>query len=157
MTTSPANIDYDAILQGLIDTAEHRFDQLVDGSFLSKEVALRELRTVGLTVPRQSGKTQWIASKLREEPDSWLVVGNKRIRDHFVSNVPDITANRVFTYMDTYFMRERIQRDGGNERTWATKIYVDDSRYVLDGRIKDFYKWAALNPHWKNLLIIMLS
>lgn len=157
MTTSPANIDYDAILQGLIAHCDHNFKALFDVMRFLPSQGLRELRTVGITTPRQSGKTSWMMRKLAEDPDSFAVVQNKVLREHILRKVQGLDEGRIITSYDAFILRKKMEAGQDTGWVWRSTVYIDDSSAMLDGHLKDFYKWLALNPEWKKMIIICLS
>lgn len=157
MTTSPANIDYDAILQGLIPHCDHNFKAFFSDLRLLPAQALRELRTVGITTPRQSGKTSWMMRKLAENLDSFAVVQNRVLRDHILRKVEGLDESRIITSYDAFVLRKKMEAGQDTGWVWRSTVYIDDSSAMLDGHLKDFYKWLALNPEWEKMIVIRLS
>lgn len=158
MTTSPANIDYDAILQGLIEIADQRFEKNLATTGMQPAMALRELRTVGITAPRQTGKTSWVIRQLSANPDSFVVVNNNDRRKEILRKAPLLDSTRILTVLE--FQRLKKQLDEGllpAHWIWRSTVYVDDCRFILDGKLKDFYNWLAYNPEWKKMFVVVLS
>lgn len=76
-----AAINYDAIAKelkrGLVGAEEH----IAKLGIIDKPMALKEFYTLGMSGPRQTGKTRWIVENLIRDPQSLLVVLNRTQRD----------------------------------------------------------------------------
>lgn len=155
-TTQRKTIDYDAIYTGLLDYVNtYSAEDVKRMGTTSIEHQLREFKTIGITAPRQCGKTQWLIKMLNENPDSSAVFYNANVLRFAKNYMVDVSDDRLFTARDVaralHGMREGIEPRFMKSR----KVFVDDAFRTIDYiGWKDFYKWLGVMPHAKELVIV---
>jgi len=158
-TTQRKTIDYDAIYTGLMETVELYSNEDIKRCRCNEIQALKEFRTIGLTAPRQCGKTQWIIDKLNQDPNTSILFRNNpayQIAKHQLVNVDE---SRIFTPYDVIKAKVAIADGSVDYEVVKTKIiFVDDAFYTIDYIGRDvFYKWLAASPAAKDLIIVMVG
>lgn len=145
-------IDYDTIMQGLMDAIEAR-EEAANWSHVDDMCLLRKFRTVGLTVPRQSGRTRCGLKRLVENERSILLVCNKVLKGAMSGTYKQYHGRELTPYEQSriYTARDVIQAIARNARQGddliletVEEIIVDDAWYFFDKvRRNSFYKWLA--------------
>lgn len=140
-------VDYDAIFKTLIECSNKRSLCLKPAFPLHDSVGLRhwlrEVRTVGIDVARQVGKTTWVRKRLLEDPDSCVIVINTNAAKEYLMALGPQIKDRVFTAKEVALAMRQ-----GNAPKWST-YYLDEATYIYDNLASStFYKWVALanNP-----------
>lgn len=82
-----AAINYDAIAQELKRGLVKPDSNIAMGLGPNKETVLRELFTLGMGGPRQTGKTKWIIESLIRDPNSRLIALNTTMREAIITQL----------------------------------------------------------------------
>lgn len=91
---------------------------------------IRDLRTVHMGGGRQCFKTTWIASLIKREPDSILVVIDRQLKDAFIEN--HITPAERNEYVRRIFTVRDIMALIHNGETWILEKLRNCSKLVFD-------------------------
>lgn len=142
--TPPQVVQYEAIFQLLCKsrrTPDERA-QLKKQLACTDGAGLREFNTIGFTTPRQTGKTDWLASRLKDPAKNAVVfTKNLGFRDTLIERSG--ADDRVFVWIpDTDLQLADLPED-------LEYIFVDDHHYTfMNGNMgtsdpKAFYDWVA--------------
>ena len=82
-----AAINYDAIAQELKRGLVKPDDHIAMCLGPNKETVLRELFTLGMGGPRQTGKTKWMIESLIRDPNSRLIALNTTMREAIINQL----------------------------------------------------------------------
>lgn len=153
-------VDYGAIVQAL-EEASDKVAAIEINRSNGGDICrfLREFRTIGVTGPRQTGKTSQFVKKVMDDPNSILICANSMTRNFILSLVtfdqqPELKRR---TFLSTSLKLEIDRKVEDRKFPAFTKIYIDDATYVfLKVRRGKFYEWlASLNI--SNPLIILIG
>lgn len=159
VTTPLGQIDYDMILSGQIDRVHLNFDRLAEALwYKSPEFILKEARTVGITTPRQSGKSEWALKQVRDDLDTVMIVPTRSLRDMSRHPLPENDHHRIMTSDEQLSLFQQMKQSGKIPDFHPKRIIVDEYRYcypkATDRRL---YKWLGMYPNWKDMIVITLN
>lgn len=145
-------IDYNAIfaeLQKGVKTHTNDYDYKV--STLGKKLTLREINTITIGTPRQTGKTDWAIRVIKKNPNACIFYTNQFMYDQAL--MKGAHPNQLLHYKNTI----------------ANKSfpYTDFNLFILDSLIeengKDAYEYLISilslfdNEYRKNITILVLA
>lgn len=160
--------DFKAMVQSLIEpftTNAEWFDEARRTlPLMYDDFYLREFKTVGITAPRQCGKTKALAELFSETPNSLYVVPNLDWRKMFINNATNpvehrgygvtIPEDRVITPYDIKQAIKAVKNDEKDNLPEATTIFIDNPYGVFSElRKAKFYKWLAERGTHKQIII----
>lgn len=157
--TQDTTIDYDAIIKGLTDRAND--PKIVAMNYVlryDRATALKELRTIGICTPRQSGSTHWMIQQMRESPDATLITVNIPLRQYILGLLGNEYEDRVFTCYEIARMSRAWRKDiEGTPKMNLGKVTYIDTPDVCFGIVKrsHFYNWLAHHVTLDHLIIKM--
>lgn len=167
LTTSRPAYDFKAMVQSLIEpfttNAEwfeecRRIINSDDGFFL------KDFKTVGVTGPRQCGKSKALMELFSETPDALYVVHNLPLRNALIGWATNpieergygltIPEDRIVTSYDIKQAINAVKHGGEDTIPKATTIFVDSPYYVFSElRKAKFYNWLAARGGHKQIII----
>lgn len=155
-TIQPKNIDYDAIFTGLLERADQHFDWLIQESRFTPPECLRDFATIGISSPRQSGRSTWAIEQVVKH-NALMVTTNELVAKHWRNRTPRPYKSQIITMRDL----AKVIKDEMPAPTstgWHPWVILDESRYIFElVSFRDFYKWLALNPNWRNTRVFTLN
>lgn len=117
-------IDYDAILAELqkgVKTRINDYDYKV--ATLGKNLTLREINTIVIGSPRQTGKTDWAIDVIKKNPNACIFYSNQYMYDQALMKSADVNqlvhykntiANKSFPYTDfNLFILDSLKEENG--------------------------------------------
>jgi len=127
---------FDQCVQGLTEISQAAVARAVEMG-LSPIDILRDFKTYGFHVPRQTGALSWVTLNLVKNPRAIAIVLDHRIKE-MVYGV-HTCDNRFLTYREVQGMV------GDLGKVWdVDTIYIYDSARVFSKlRIQKFYDWLA--------------
>jgi hypothetical protein len=157
-------IDYDTIMQGLEKAVEERRVQ-AEWARAEGVTLLKDFRTVGLIVPRQSGRTYCALRRLVSNERAIMIVHNESIRDVMASNythhcgkeMPRSTVARIYTTKEVQKAIKAVQ-NGQQDILLANanETIVDDALYFFENvRRNQFYKWLHDRVGDEQLIVLL--
>jgi hypothetical protein len=150
MTFAPVIIDFDAITQALLDVVEAKASFNYSVSINLDSTYIKELRTIGVYAPRQTGKTHYVAGMVNNNDDCVAIVPNQLIKSNMTSRGTD--PNKVATSQDLLNMNSERAKE-----FFKKKVIVDESGYVFDRiRRNKFYKLVA-DSVGRDALVILIN
>jgi len=143
MITSQRNTDISAVLNELLAFTP----SIHDVSWMSEGIALptflREYNTIGLTLPRQCGKTAALINWANHNNGVYILTINAEHKDLYLENTTGhIRDRQVLTPID---ILDNLNDLNYRRPIRARYILVDESK-VINQRIKPskIYQWAAM-------------
>ena len=85
VTTNKMTIDYDVLMQGLLQVMEARKETAAWANAEGMTL-LKDWCTVGICTPRQTGRTQWALKRLVENERAIMVVNNLPLKQAMAGN-----------------------------------------------------------------------
>lgn len=148
-------VDYDHLFETLISIVSYKSKKFKAAFPLTDSVDLRrwlrEVKTVGIDLPRQCGKSTWIKKKLKENDDSCVVVVNPSVAKDFLMSLGALAEGRVFTAKDV-----ALTMRSGVGCKWST-VFIDDAAHITDRLASNtLYKWLAMKND-PNLTVVSMS
>lgn len=134
-------INYDLVYNELTKPTHDVRDFIRKTGLVSTEAILRELRTVWIGTPRQTGSTYWMAKKAVENEKALIIT-----RDS--SNVGVVSRMGEGQIDNQVYSIDIITNDPDavDVEVDFDTVFVDDASYVLRGGVRDaFYSWVARN------------
>ena len=145
-------IDYNAIfveLQKGVKTHTKDYDYKV--STLGKKLTLREINTITIGTPRQTGKTDWAIRVIKKNPNACIFYTNQFMYDQALLCGADV--NQILHYKNTIANKSFPFKD--------FNLFILDSFKKENG--KDAYEYLISilslfdNEYRKNITILVLA
>jgi len=167
LTTSRPPYDIKAMVQSLIEpftTHAEWFEEYRKMIGCDDGFYLRDFRTVGITAPRQCGKSKALAELFSERPESLYVVPNRDWRTQLISHAGKSIEDRGYglklpedRIVTPYDIKQAIKASNdGKPDTLpeATTIFIDSPQCVFaELRRTKFYNWLAARGGNKQIII----
>ncbi|MCO6704684.1 hypothetical protein [Streptomyces sp. CHB9.2] len=150
--TTTMAILYDEIMQGLTEAIDEREEAAI-WNHATGMFKLRDFRTVGLTVPRQCGRTRYAVERLKANERAILLVHSKNLREALTEHTHAYTGrklnayecSRIYTTWDVRRAINSYNAQGQDLLCQAVdEVIVDDALYFFENvKRNSFYKWLA--------------
>lgn len=119
-------IDYNAIfaeLQKGVNAGTKDYENKV--KTIGKKIALREINTIVIGTPRQTGKTDWAIRVIKKNPNACIFYSNQFMYDQALMKGADVNqlvhykntiANKSFPYTDfNLFILDSLKEENGKD------------------------------------------
>lgn len=145
-------IDFDLIVNELRKELRSHLDPVAQ--FLtSGQQFFQEYRTIGLTAARQTGKTRWAETKLKEDPSACMIVPKGGPRDeifHFQGTLGHSEIHdRIFSIRELHVLLGRDQFEA-----WTT-IYVDDASHRYHFFKKQLLEYLLKHQRFETTIVLV--
>lgn len=152
-------VNYNAIVTALEAVTNQAYSKLAGPAKFPDWMTMRELRTVGFTSARQTGKTQWIVDFTLSKPHGEVLTlfKDKKIRDEierrYQRNLGEETElpSLVNRMHDWYTVDERTY-----DEYKVKYVVVDEAQFTLARYKKEFFQWVH-DKFGESTLIVLVD
>lgn len=161
-TTPLSTINYDAILHELTKPRAYSIRQFREQMSLDTDdcsalgSALSEMNTFWIGVPRQRGKTDWIAKLLKQELDSIAISINLPFKASLLARMDEpFDESRLYTVCDIKSPKVPIEEQTPRG---LKLVMIDDAVYVLERiKRKTLFEWIAHHGSEDTRVIMLVT
>jgi len=158
-------ITLSSIVQGLLIEAKlHRRKHAANSGFTPGQI-LSEFCTVGVSTPRQTGKTTWILDQLVDDEEAIAIISTREVQKLVFGAYEQLRGtklsasvkNRVYSTRDILDAvgERRINRPDELRETFS-KVYVDDAAQFFD-KVRRSAFFGLLSSRGSDLDIVLIG